>query len=160
MEYKRQMELGVIPDAYRGLMDFMSGLKTYLKNKYPDYIVSGSLYFGYMDMTYFSFFPESLKKYKLKTGIVFIHETCHFESWLFGVNKKIQEKYWKMIKDSDWDQYQLVASTEGEDAILTHVVSRDPDFGDLVALTEIIDLESLEFIKNVENFLGKTYMSR
>ena len=36
-------------------------LRTQLKNKYPDYFVSGSIYYGYMDMTYFSFFPESLK---------------------------------------------------------------------------------------------------
>ena len=31
-------------------------------NRYPDYFISGSIYYGYMDMTYFSLFPEKLKE--------------------------------------------------------------------------------------------------
>lgn len=54
-------------------------MKAYLQAEYPAYNVSGNLYFGYMDMTYFSFFPHSLKQRNLKTGIVFIHESCQFE---------------------------------------------------------------------------------
>lgn len=153
MEYKRQMQMGIVPRAYSRLMDFMSGLKTYLKKKYLEFNVSGNLYLGYMDMTYFSFFPDSLKEHKLKTGIVFIHESCHFEAWLFGVNKQVQKQYWQRFKDSDWDQFQLVASTEGEDAILTHVVSQEPDFGDLKVLNEEIERETVKFIKEIEKFL-------
>ena len=58
-EYRKQLEKGTIQKAYRGLMDYIMGLRSYFENKYPDYYVSGSVYFGYMDMTYFSFFPES-----------------------------------------------------------------------------------------------------
>lgn len=104
MEYKRQMQLGVIPRAYRGIMEYMLGLKAYLLAEYPAYNVSSSIYFGYMDMSYFSFFPDSLQHRKLKTGIVFIHETCQFEAWFFGLNKQVQKQYWQLIKDSGWDQ--------------------------------------------------------
>jgi hypothetical protein len=112
------MQLGVIPRAYRGIMEYMKGLKAYLQAEYPAYNVSGNLYFGYMDMTYFSFFPHSLKQRNLKTGIVFIHESCQFEIWLFGVNKQVQKQYWQLFKDSGWNQYPLVATISGEDAIL------------------------------------------
>jgi len=64
-EYKKEMKKGVIKEAYKGLMEYIMDLRTHLQNKYPDYFVS-SLYYGYMDMTYFSFSPESLKDRKLK----------------------------------------------------------------------------------------------
>ena len=53
-EFREQLQKGAIKEAYRGLLDYIMELKTYFKNKYPDYFVSGSIYFGYMDMTYFS----------------------------------------------------------------------------------------------------------
>jgi len=60
-EYRKQLEKGQIQKAYQGLMDYVMGLRSYFENKYPEYTVSGTVYFGYMDMTYFSFFPDSLK---------------------------------------------------------------------------------------------------
>lgn len=153
MEYKRQMQLGVIPRAYRGIMEYMLGLKAYLLTVYPAYNVSSSIYFGYMDMSYFSFFPDSLQHRKLKTGIVFIHETCQFEAWLFGVNKQVQKQYWQLIKDSGWDQYPLVATIRGEDAILKHILTEHPDFDDLDALTKQIENGAVKFIEDVERFL-------
>jgi len=147
------MQLGVIPRAYRGIMEYMLGLKAYLQAEYPEYNVSGSIYFGYMDMSYFSFFPDSLQHRKLKTGIVFIHETCQFEAWLFGVNKQVQKQYWQLIKDSGWNQYPLVVTIRGEDAILKHVLTENPDFDDMDAVTEQIEIGVVKFIEDVEEFL-------
>ena len=90
LEYRRQLEKGAIKEAYRGLMEFFSALRVYLKKKYPDYFVSGSVYYGFMDMTYFSFTPESIKRHKLKTAIVFIHDKFRFEDWLAGNNRTVQ----------------------------------------------------------------------
>jgi len=64
-EYRKQLKKGAIQVAYKGLIEYIMGLKTHLRNKYPKHFVSGSIYQGYMDMTYFSFFPESLKHRKL-----------------------------------------------------------------------------------------------
>jgi hypothetical protein len=117
-EYRKQMRKGDIKEAYKGLMDYIMDLRTYFQNKYPDYFVSGSIYYGYMDMTYFSFFPKSLKNRKLKIGIVFIHDTCRFEVWLFGYNKQVQAKYWKLIKESDWNKYRIPSTTKDTDSIM------------------------------------------
>jgi hypothetical protein len=154
-EYKLQLEKGEIQKAYRGLMDYIMGLKTHFKNKYPDYVVSGSLYYGYMDMTYFSFFPKSLKDKNLKIAVVFLHEAFRFEVWLAGYNKQVQSKYWKFFKESGWDQSRIVSSTHGADSILEHTLVDDPDFSDPDALTRRIEKETLEFIENVENFLSR-----
>lgn len=155
LEYKKQMEKGVIQKAYYGLMEYIMNLKTHFKTKYPDYFVSGSIYQGYMDMTYFSFIPESLKSRKLRIGIVFIHDKVRFEVWLAGFNKQIQTKYWKLLKESGWDKYHLVPSTKGRDSIVEYSLVDNPDFSDPGALTRQIEQETLEFIKDIEYFLSK-----
>ena len=154
LEYRTQLAKGVIQQAYKGLMAYVMTLKTHLKSKYPDHIVSGSVYSGFMDMTYFSFFPASLGRRKLKIAIVFLHEAFRFEVWLAGVNKKVQSEYWGLVKDSGWDRYHLVATTKSADSILEHVLVNDPDFRDLDALTEQIESGTLQFIQAVEDFLS------
>jgi hypothetical protein len=155
IEYRKQMEKGVINKAYKGLMEYILNLRTYFKNRYPDYFVSGSIYFGYMDMTYFSFYPKSFGDKKLKIAIVFIHETMRFEAWLAGYNKQVQSKYWKMIKESNWDEYHLVSTTKGADSILEHILVENPDFRDLDELTGQIEKETMKFIGDVDSFFTR-----
>lgn len=108
-----------------------------------------------MDMTYFSFYPESIKNRNLKIAVVFIHEAFRFEVWLAGYNKQVQSKYWKLFKESGWNKYHLVPTTKGVDSILEHVLVEDPDFSSLDALTQQIERATLEFIKDIETFLSK-----
>ena len=154
-EYRKQLEKGAIQKAYQGLMNFIMGLRSYFENKYPDHYVSGSVYFGYMDMTYFSFFPESLKLRGLKVGIVFVHCAFRFEVWLFGYNKGVQAKYWRLFKESGWNKYRIPSTTKGVDSILEGILVENPDFSDLDTLTRQIERGALEFIEDVENFLSK-----
>ena len=153
-EYSKQMKKGAVQVAYKGLMEYIMGLRTHLKNKYPDYSVSGSIYYGYMDMTYFSFFPESFKQRGLKVAIVFIHETCRFEIWLAGYNKQVQEKYWKLFYESGSDEYRIISTIEGGDSIIEYKLPASPDFNDLDALTAQIEDAALKFIKDIEAFLS------
>jgi len=155
IEYRNQLEKGAIQKAYKGLMEYIMDLRTHLAGKYPDYVVSGSIYYGYMDITYFSFFPKSLKDRKLKIAIVFVHETFRFEVWLAGYNKQVQMKYWKLLKASDWNKYHIVPTTEGVDSILECTLIENPDFNDIDTLTNQIERSALEFIMDVEGFLSR-----
>jgi hypothetical protein len=154
-EYKKQLKKGAIKKAYKGLLEYIMDLRTYFNKRYPGYFVSGSVYYGYMDMTYFSFFPESFKHRKLKVAIVFIHDTFRFEVWLAGYNKQVQSRYWKLFKESNWNKYRIVSTTKGVDSILEHVLVDDPDFSDLDSLTKQIENATLKFIKDIESFISK-----
>jgi hypothetical protein len=154
LEYRNQLEKGAIKEAYRGLMDYFNTLRSYLEKKYPDHSVSGSVYHGYMDMTYFSFTPKSLKTKKLKIAIVYLHESFRFEVWLVGYNKKIQRKYWDLIKDTNWRKYHIPPSITGIDAIVEYVLTDIPNFDKLDVLTKKIENETLDFIRDVEAFLS------
>ena len=154
-EYRKQIRKGAIQQAYKGLMEYIMDLRTHFKNKYPDHAISGSVYYGYMDMTYFSFQPKSLKERGLKIAIVFIHDAFRFEVWLAGYNKQVQTKYWNLFKESGWKQYHLVPSTEGVDSIMEHVLVEEPDFSELESLTKKIERETMKFIEEVEDFLSE-----
>jgi Family of unknown function (DUF7000) len=154
-EYRKQLEKGTIQKAYQGMMQYIMALRTHFMKTYPDHFVSGSIYHGYMDMTYFSFIPESLKRRKLKPAILFNHEKFRFEIWLAANNKQIQLEYWKMIKESGWNKYPIVNTTQGADSIIGHILVENPDFDDLDALTEQIESGTLKFIEDVENFLSE-----
>jgi hypothetical protein len=156
IEYKKQLEKGIIQKAYQGLMEYMMSLKNHFANKYPDLSVPGSIYYGYMDMTYFSILPKSLKDRDLKIAIVFLYDTFRFEIWLSGKNKQVLAKYWKIIKENDWDKYKIVAPVKGVDSIVEHILVDNPDFSDLEVLTKQIEKGTLKFIHNIESFLSQT----
>jgi hypothetical protein len=153
-EYKKQMENGTIKQAYQQLMEYMMGLRTYFTKKYPDFNVSRSIYYGYMDMTYFALIPKSLKKHKLKITIVFIHDTCRFEVWLSAANKTIQKQYWKMIIDSGWNKYRIPPTIKGIDSIIEKNLIENPDFHDLDKLTNQIEQRAINFIADIEHYLS------
>jgi hypothetical protein len=155
IEYRKQLEKGAIQRAYQGLMQYMTSLKNHFNNKYPDYSVSGSIYYGYMDMTYFSVFPRSLKERDLKIAIVFVYDSFRFEVWLSGRNQKVLAKYWKIFTESGWDRYKIAPQGKWADSVLEHILVDNPDFSDLEALTRQIDQETLKFINDVESFLTK-----
>ena len=153
--YRRQLEEGAVQKAYLGLMEYIMGLRTHFMKQHPEYSISGSIYQGYMDMSYFSVVPGTLKPLKLKVAIVFVYETFRFEVWLAAANKRVQAQYWELIKESGWDKYSIPATIKGVDYIIDHVLVDSPDFSDLDALTKQIESGTLDFIKDIEDFVSR-----
>jgi len=54
-EFKKQLKRGNIQEAYCGLMEYIMSLRTFFSKKYPEFLFPSNIYFGYMDMTCFSF---------------------------------------------------------------------------------------------------------
>jgi hypothetical protein len=153
-EFKKQLTGGYLQEAYQGLMEYFRQLRAHFKKAYPAYSVPSNIYYGYLDMTYFAIIPESLKRRKLKIAIVLVYDEFRFEVWLSGANRNVQAEYWKLIKESSWDKYQLASNPRTEDYVIGHILSSDPDFRDLTALTAQIEAGTLSFIREVEVFLS------
>ena len=154
-EYRKQVEKGDIVIAYRGLMEYMGKLRTHFKNRYPDYFIPGSIYYGYMDMTYFPLVPEKLKNKGLKIAIVLIHDRLRFEAWLAGSNKTIQSKFWEIVKEQKWDKYRIPATIKGQDSIVECDLVDNPDFSDPDKLTRQIEDRTVGFVADIEAFLDR-----
>jgi hypothetical protein len=154
-EYRRQLEKGEIQHAYRGLMGYMLSLRAYFQKQYPEYEVPGNLYFGYMDMTYFAIIPPDLKRHKLKVAVVFLHEAFRFEVWLSGANRQVQLDYSNLLREKGWDKYKLTADPKTNDSILEHILVENPDFGDLDAMTKVIEIGTVKLIGDLEDLLSE-----
>ena len=137
-EYKKQMEKGYIQKAYQGLMSYVMALRGYFQNKYPDYFLSGNIYYGYMDMTYFSFSPKTLKERNLKVAIVFIHETFSFEVWLSGYNRNVQKQYWSCSGKAVGINTHCASRQRRRFHLRAYLVE-NPDFSDTDKLTAEIE---------------------
>ena len=147
-KYKSQMAKGYIQKAYKGIMSFMADLKSDLERRHPDW-VSSTLYFGYMDMTYFAFTPSALRENKLKIAIVFLHESCSFEVWLAANNRRVQAEYIDLLKDRDIGELELSQVQPGVDSILVSVVIEKPDFDHPEELKELINASIVSFADDI-----------
>jgi hypothetical protein len=153
-ELRRQLGKGSIQRAYRALLSYMMGLRTHFENNYGDYSVSG-LYQGYMDMMYFAVVPPSLKGRDLKVAIVFNYDAFRFEAWLAARNRNVQRQYWELFRESQWNEYRVVAPASGIDAIVECDLAGDFDLGDPDTLTARIEPAVVAFIADVEWFLSR-----
>ena len=152
LEYKKLLQKGNLQKAYKGLMDFLKGFKLHLKNSYDDYFVSSSLQEGSMDFSYFFFFPNTLKKKKLKVAVLFTHETFSFEAWLAGYNKKVQQLYIEKLSQKKNKKYK-VSSPNDQYSIIEHTLIAETDFSDMKKLTINLEKKLIQFIKDIEKIV-------
>lgn len=153
-EYTRQLSKGQIQKAYRGIMTFMSGLKSHLDGHYPNYATS-ALYFGYMDMSYFAFTPPELREKKLKIAIVYLHEEGRFDAWLGGNNRHIQAAVIEQLSHKDLGGYQLSQVQPGVDSIIETLLVAQPDFDQPDALEQQIETRVVEFAEHMMTLLDQ-----
>ena len=153
-EYNIQLSKGQIQKAYKGIMTFMSGLRTYLESRYPEF-TSSALYFGYMDMTYFAFTPSDLKSKKLKIAVVYLHNEGRFEVWLGGSNRKIQGEYIDLMRCKDTGKYNLSKVLPGVDSIIESILVEHPDFDHPEELKKLIEKKTIEFANDISSILRK-----
>lgn len=151
-EYNLQLSLGHIQKAYRGILSFVSELRTNLERNYPDYTLS-SLYAGYMDMSYFAFTPLDLKRKKLKIAIVYLHVENRFEVWLTGFNRQIQAEVIESLRNKDLKQFTLSEVGTGIDSIIAYPIIKRPNFNKPEHLKQQIEINTLLFIKDMEHLL-------
>ena len=148
LEYRKQLIKGDIQKAYRGIMSFMLGLRSDLENKYPEHVL-GTIYYGYMDMTYFAFTPSGLRNKGLKIAIVYLHEKGTFEIWLAANNRKIQADYINILNKREVREYKVSAVSPGVDSIVQAVLVAQPDFDAPEGLKMQIEMATMSFTKDI-----------
>lgn len=150
--YKKQLEKGDIQVAYEGLLKYLNNLKAYLSNNLSDKYRFGNLCRGYLDYTYFPFFNEFLRSKKLRFGIVLNHHDMRFELWLMGQNAKVQERYWELLKTTEWNQ-GLTAMPKY--SVLEVILAEHPNFNNPDALSKEIEKNATclveEIMKHIAN---------
>ncbi|CAM4135860.1 MULTISPECIES: DUF7000 family protein [Flavobacterium] len=148
--YQDQLKKGDILIAYNELVKFVMKLRTeFIKTLSDQYSFAGVLH-GYMDYTYFYYSNDFLKTKKLKFGLVLNHLEMRFDVWLLGNTKPIQEKYWKLSKNTKWNKDK---DEMPEYAILETTLVENPDFNDLDKLAERIEVQMIKSSDEILNYI-------
>ncbi|MBN2354558.1 hypothetical protein JXO59_00510 [candidate division KSB1 bacterium] len=145
-ELQRRLSDGSIQRAYKGIVSFMSHLRTVFSSQQGTHAVSG-LYQGHLDMTYFALYPDELKKRDLKIAIVFNYLDFRFEVWLAARNRPLQRRYWQLFVDAGYKKHPLAKPAVGTDAIVEAVLVTDCSFKAANDLTD-------QIVKGVKAFEG------
>lgn len=150
--YHYALQKGDIQRAYRGILEFMSELRTELGQKYPDHVFS-QVYPGYMDMSYFAITPMALRSNKLKVALVYLHEANRFELWLSANNRKLQKKWIDVLSQKEAMQYRVSEVGVGIDSIVEYIVHVQPNFDAREALKQSLEMNILRFINDMETLI-------
>lgn len=152
-EYGKLLKETSLQKAYKGLMQYIIVLRKHFKEKYPEYEVSGNLYQGYMDLTFFTLTSKEVKQKYLKYAVVFKHDKMQFEVWLSGRNRTIMSAYHKKFSNYQLKNYFLTADEKGMASIVEAVLVGEPDFDNPIELTKQIEMGVINFMKEIENIL-------
>lgn len=150
--YTQQLNEGQLQQAYRGIMAFMSQLKTRLERTFPDY-ASSAVYPGYLDMTYFALTPPVLRQRNLKIAVVYLHQEGRFEVWLAGANRKVQADCVQLLSKRELGRFTLSQVQPGVDAIITSPLIEHPNFDHPEEMQSQIEAALAEFIRDIIGLL-------
>jgi hypothetical protein len=153
-ELQIRLKDGSIQRAYKGIVSYMSRLRTVFANQQVERVVSG-IYQGYFDMTYFALFPDELKVRDLKLAIVFNYETFNFEIWLAARNRKVQKRYWELFFKYGYKKHSIIEPAVGIDAIVTAVLKKDYSLEAESSLTAQIIEGAIAFERDIISFLNE-----
>lgn len=151
-EYTCHLQNGEIQSAYKGILEFIGKLRADFIKKYPLYDI-GSIYQGYMDMTYFSLISEPLKEKGLKFAIVYLHEKGTFEVWLSARNRDIAKKYESVFISNNLDNSAAFHDDSNPDAIIECTLTSAPNFENQDSLICNIEQGVEQFITAITSHL-------
>ena len=142
--YTAALSDGELARAYRGVLSFCSALRAFFARRFAGCAI-GTLYPGYLDMTYFALTPPDLRDQKLKIAIVYLHAENRFEFWLAAANRTVQAKTAKRLSRVSCGKYSVTHPAPGVDAIIAWVADSAPDFGRPEALMESLAEKAAAF---------------
>lgn len=151
-DYTYSLQLGELQVAYKGILEFIGKLRADFIKKYPFYDI-GSVYQGYMDMSYFSLSTKLLKDKGLKVAVVYLHEKGDFEVWLSARNREISKQYESLKNRIIPDGLAVFHDDNNQDAIIECVLTSKPDFEDQALLKTIIEQRIEKFISAITSLL-------
>lgn len=152
-QLRTQLAIGSIQRAYVAIVSYMSKLRTHFARTNGERAIS-SLYQGYFDMTYFALFPPVLKARDLKLAIVFDYQAYSFKVWLAARNRKVQRRYWELLRESGWSNGLLVEPATGVDAIVEYDVAGALALADPDELTALIERSVGTLLGDLEGFFS------
>lgn len=135
--YTNAVAQGDIAQAYRGILSALAQFKSAWETAHPQDTV-GSLYQGYMDMSFVAIAPASFAEKRLKISLVFLHDSGTFTLWLSAGNRAIQKSVSEAFRAVPLGQYSLSVLEPGVDSIIALDLPKPYAFDEPKSLTRML----------------------
>lgn len=143
--YKTLLESTDIQKGYQEFISLFRFLRTELEKELKEFKFSGHIVENNMDFAYFQLTDDLLKSMGLKVQIIFVHKRFCFEVWVSGYNRKIQCKYYEMLKDISMP-YILNNNPNRVDFIYKSTITEKFDMANGLEVVAIIKKAIIEIV--------------
>lgn len=97
---KKLIENYNLQSSYQEFIEIFKSIQKSLKDDLVDYNFSSTKVENRMYFSYFQFTKDEIKSKGLNFQVIFNYRDFSFELWLSGYNRKIQERYYKILKEN------------------------------------------------------------
>lgn len=135
--YSRAVAGGEMPRAYRGILTALSQFQSAWEQAHPE-DSTGSLYQGYLDMSFLAVTPRDLAAKRLKISLVYLHAEGVFTLWLTAGNRAIQKRVSQALRAVPLKGYALTVLEPGVDAVIAKEIQKPYPFDEPARLTQYL----------------------
>ena len=150
--YKNLIISTELQQGYQEFIKLFRYLKIELEKELPLFPFSGNIVENGMDYSYFQFTNKELKEKGLKIVVAFVHKDFCFEVWVSGYNRKIQCKYYEMLKNQTL-KYSLNHNPNRVDYILKSPIDKLVDMNDGLSITKKLKANICVFIEYIKTII-------
>ena len=150
--YCRAVREGDLPHAYRGILSALMAFKAGWEIAHPEDSV-GSLYQGYLDMSFVAVAPAVFGARRLKISLVYLHESGVFTLWLTAGNRAIQAQTSQELAKKPLGSYSLSELKPGVDAIVSQDITPPYNFDEPERLTARLIDSAEQFLFDMKSLL-------
>lgn len=148
-EYRNLLRKTNIIECYQEFIRLFRYLRIELEKSMPECSFQANIAENEMEYSYFLFTNEKLKEKGLKLAVVFIHRDFKLEVWLSGFNRKIQAKYYDLLKNRNTG-FELADDPARRDYLLRVGLNESADSTEASLLLDRIKSVSNELIELAE----------
>ena len=153
-EYCSCISQGEFPRAYRGIISALTAFKSSWEAVHSSDRV-GTLYQGYLDMSFVAVLPDALAAERLKISLVFLHPTGQFSLWLTAGNRVIQKSVSDALRAFPLGGYSLCALEPGVDAIISRDLPKPYPFDEPEQLNAFLMQAAESFRADMVSLIAK-----
>ena len=151
--YTTAVAQGDLTYAYHGILSALTRFKSAWESAHPQDTV-GTLYQGYLDMSFVAVLPAALAEKRLKISLVYLHPSGSFTLWLIAGNRAIQKSVSDALRNVPLGEYTLTKLEPGVDAIIALDLPKPYAFDEPEQLTKDMLQAAEAFLADMTALVG------
>ena len=147
LEFKKLIQTTRLKQGYQKIQKLLRNLRNDLVKEMMGYRFQAGVVENNMEYAYFQMQDELMKRYNLKTVVIFDYQRFSFEVWISGVNRHVQKAYQQYLQTIANETWQLTNDPLHQDYILRNLISKMDSYENILNACEEAIEQATQMIK-------------